>query len=108
MAAPGYPELATRYLSELTDCQFILGGDLADAAQVLLAVLGRTPLDLPAGRLFQPGWHFCRFTLPTGIQSAQGIYGERRNESRDSNPGGNSDQDRYQAVQVIHTQPAIR
>jgi aspartate ammonia-lyase len=30
-AAPGYPELATRYLSELTDCQFILGGDLVEA-----------------------------------------------------------------------------
>ncbi|MDR0378348.1 MAG: aspartate ammonia-lyase [Candidatus Accumulibacter sp.] len=30
-AAPGYPELATRYLSELTDCPFILGGDLVEA-----------------------------------------------------------------------------
>jgi aspartate ammonia-lyase len=30
-AAPGYPELATRYLCELTDCRFILGGDLVEA-----------------------------------------------------------------------------
>lgn len=30
-AAPGYPELATRYLSELTDCPFLLGGDLVEA-----------------------------------------------------------------------------
>ncbi|MDR0439516.1 MAG: aspartate ammonia-lyase [Candidatus Accumulibacter sp.] len=30
-AAPGYPELATRYLRELTDCPFILGGDLVEA-----------------------------------------------------------------------------
>jgi aspartate ammonia-lyase len=30
-AAPGYPELATRYLSELTDFPFVLGGDLVEA-----------------------------------------------------------------------------
>ncbi|GHU34316.1 aspartate ammonia-lyase [Betaproteobacteria bacterium] len=30
-AAPGYPELATRYLSELTGNEFILGGDLVEA-----------------------------------------------------------------------------
>jgi aspartate ammonia-lyase len=30
-AAPGYPQLATKYLSELTDVQFILGGDLVEA-----------------------------------------------------------------------------
>ena len=30
-AAPGYPELATRYLSELTGEQFILAGDLVEA-----------------------------------------------------------------------------
>jgi aspartate ammonia-lyase len=47
-AAPGYPELATKYLSELTDCKFILAGDLIEAtsdtgAYVLLSgVLKRT------------------------------------------------------------------
>jgi aspartate ammonia-lyase len=47
-AAPGYPELATRYLSELTGTQFILAGDLVEAtsdtgAYVLLSgVLKRT------------------------------------------------------------------
>ncbi len=47
-AAPGYPELATRYLSELTGEQFILAGDLVEAtsdtgAYVLLSgVLKRT------------------------------------------------------------------
>jgi len=47
-AAPGYPELATRYLSELTDIKFILAGDLVEAtsdtgAYVLLSgVLKRT------------------------------------------------------------------
>lgn len=47
-AAPGYPELATRYLSELTGEQFILAGDLIEAtsdtgAYVLLSgVLKRT------------------------------------------------------------------
>ncbi len=30
-AAPGYPELATRYLSELTGTRFILAGDLVEA-----------------------------------------------------------------------------
>ena len=30
-AAPGYPALATKYLSELTGRQFILGGDLVEA-----------------------------------------------------------------------------
>ena len=30
-AAPGYPQLATKYLSELTDIQFILAGDLVEA-----------------------------------------------------------------------------
>ena len=51
-AAPGYPELATKYLSELTDCQFILGGDLIEAtsdtgAYVLLSgVLKRTSTKL--------------------------------------------------------------
>src|SRR5512147_2440698 len=30
-AAPGYPKLATRYLSELTDIEFILAGDLVEA-----------------------------------------------------------------------------
>jgi aspartate ammonia-lyase len=30
-AAPGYPELVTRYLSELTDTRFILAGDLVEA-----------------------------------------------------------------------------
>ncbi len=47
-AAPGYPELATRYLSELTGRAFILAGDLIEAtsdtgAYVLLSgVLKRT------------------------------------------------------------------
>jgi aspartate ammonia-lyase len=47
-AAPGYPELATRYLSELTGTRFILAGDLVEAtsdtgAYVLLSgVLKRT------------------------------------------------------------------
>ena len=47
-AAPGYPELATRYLSELTGTLFILAGDLVEAtsdtgAYVLLSgVLKRT------------------------------------------------------------------
>jgi aspartate ammonia-lyase len=47
-AAPGYPELATRYLSQLTGEQFILAGDLVEAtsdtgAYVLLSgVLKRT------------------------------------------------------------------
>ena len=47
-AAPGYPELATRYLSELTGIKFILAGDLVEAtsdtgAYVLLSgVLKRT------------------------------------------------------------------
>jgi len=47
-AAPGYPELATRYLSEITGTQFILAGDLVEAtsdtgAYVLLSgVLKRT------------------------------------------------------------------
>jgi aspartate ammonia-lyase len=51
-AAPGYPELATRYLSELTGCKFILGGDLVEAtsdtgAYVLLSgVLKRTSTKL--------------------------------------------------------------
>ncbi|MFO1206285.1 MAG: aspartate ammonia-lyase [Burkholderiales bacterium] len=51
-AAPGYPELATRYLSELTDIQFILAGDLVEAtsdtgAYVLLSgVLKRTSVKL--------------------------------------------------------------
>ena len=47
-AAPGYPELATKYLSELTGTTFILAGDLIEAtsdtgAYVLLSgVLKRT------------------------------------------------------------------
>src|SRR5512147_1829136 len=47
-AAPGYPELATKYLSELTGTKFILAGDLIEAtsdtgAYVLLSgVLKRT------------------------------------------------------------------
>ena len=47
-AAPGYPELATKYLSELTGIKFILAGDLIEAtsdtgAYVLLSgVLKRT------------------------------------------------------------------
>ena len=47
-AAPGYPELATRYLSELTGIKFILAGDLFEAtsdtgAYVLLSgMLKRT------------------------------------------------------------------
>ena len=51
-AAPGYPELATRYLSELTDINFILAGDLVEAtsdtgAYVLLSgVLKRTSAKL--------------------------------------------------------------
>ncbi|HET9763711.1 MAG TPA: aspartate ammonia-lyase [Casimicrobiaceae bacterium] len=51
-AAPGYPELATRYLSELTDIKFILAGDLVEAtsdtgAYVLLSgVLKRTSAKL--------------------------------------------------------------
>jgi len=51
-AAPGYPELATRYLSELTGCQFILAADLIEAtsdtgAYVLLSgVLKRTSAKL--------------------------------------------------------------
>src|SRR6185436_7877296 len=43
-AAPGYPELATKYLSELTGNRFILAGDLIEAtsdtgAYVLLSVV---------------------------------------------------------------------
>ena len=51
-AAPGYPELATRHLSDLTDIQFILAGDLVEAtsdtgAYVLLSgVLKRTSVKL--------------------------------------------------------------
>jgi aspartate ammonia-lyase len=51
-AAPGYPELATKYLSELTDTRFILAGDLIEAtsdtgAYVLLSgVLKRTSVKL--------------------------------------------------------------
>jgi aspartate ammonia-lyase len=51
-AAPGYPELATKYLSELTGFKFILGGDLVEAtsdtgAYVLLSgVLKRTSTKL--------------------------------------------------------------
>jgi aspartate ammonia-lyase len=51
-AAPGYPELATKYLSELTDVKFILAGDLIEAtsdtgAYVLLSgVLKRTSVKL--------------------------------------------------------------
>jgi len=51
-AAPGYPELATKYLSELTDEKFILAGDLIEAtsdtgAYVLLSgVLKRTSAKL--------------------------------------------------------------
>ena len=47
-AAPGYPELAIKYLSEVTGCTFILAGDLVEAtsdtgAYVLLSgVLKRT------------------------------------------------------------------
>jgi aspartate ammonia-lyase len=51
-AALGYPELATRYLSDLTDIKFILAGDLVEAtsdtgAYVLLSgVLKRTSAKL--------------------------------------------------------------
>ena len=51
-AAPGYPELATRYLSELTGERFVLAGDLVEAtsdtgAYVLLSgVLKRTSAKL--------------------------------------------------------------
>ena len=51
-AAPGYPELATKYLSELTGMKFILAGDLIEAtsdtgAYVLLSgVLKRTSVKL--------------------------------------------------------------
>ncbi|HET8748136.1 MAG TPA: lyase family protein, partial [Ramlibacter sp.] len=51
-AAPGYPELATRHLSELTGLKFILAGDLVEAtsdtgAYVLLSgVLKRTSAKL--------------------------------------------------------------
>jgi len=51
-AAPGYPELATKYLSELTGNKFILAGDLIEAtsdtgAYVLLSgVLKRTSAKL--------------------------------------------------------------
>jgi aspartate ammonia-lyase len=51
-AAPGYPELATKYLSELTGTRFILAGDLIEAtsdtgAYVLLSgVLKRTSAKL--------------------------------------------------------------
>ena len=51
-AAPGYPELATKYLSEITGEQFILAGDLIEAtsdtgAYVLLSgVLKRTSAKL--------------------------------------------------------------
>ena len=51
-AAPGYPELATKYLSELTGIKFILAGDLIEAtsdtgAYVLLSgVLKRTSVKL--------------------------------------------------------------
>ncbi len=51
-AATGYPELATRYLSDLTDIEFILAGDLVEAtsdtgAYVLLSgVLKRTSVKL--------------------------------------------------------------
>jgi len=51
-AAPGYPELATKYLSEITGMKFILAGDLVEAtsdtgAYVLLSgVLKRTSVKL--------------------------------------------------------------
>ncbi len=51
-AAPGYPELATKYLSQLTGMKFILAGDLVEAtsdtgAYVLLSgVLKRTSAKL--------------------------------------------------------------
>jgi aspartate ammonia-lyase len=51
-AAPGYPELATRYLSELTGMPFVLAGDLVEAtsdtgAYVLLSgMLKRTSAKL--------------------------------------------------------------
>jgi aspartate ammonia-lyase len=51
-AAPGYPELATRYLSEITGTKFILAGDLVEAtsdtgAYVLLSgVIKRTSAKL--------------------------------------------------------------
>ena len=51
-AAPGYPELATKYLSQLTDIKFVLAGDLVEAtsdtgAYVLLSgVLKRTSAKL--------------------------------------------------------------
>ncbi|MDR2155629.1 MAG: aspartate ammonia-lyase [Burkholderiaceae bacterium] len=51
-AAPGYPELATKYLSELTGLQFTLAGDLIEAtsdtgAYVLLSgILKRTSVKL--------------------------------------------------------------
>ena len=51
-AAPGYPELATKYLSQLTGLEFILAGDLVEAtsdtgAYVLLSgVLKRTSAKL--------------------------------------------------------------
>jgi len=54
-AAPGYPELATKYLSELTGTKFILAGDLIEAtsdtgAYVLLS--GFNEINLPQ---MQPG-----------------------------------------------------
>ena len=50
VTAPGYPELATKYLSELTDCKFILGGDLVEAtsdtgAYVLLSGVPQAHVD---------------------------------------------------------------
>ena len=51
-AAPGYPELATKYLSELTGTQFILAGDLIEATSdtgayvTLSGVLKRTSVKL--------------------------------------------------------------
>ena len=51
-AAPGYPELATRYLSELTDINFILASDLVEATSdtgtyvLLSGVLKRTSAKL--------------------------------------------------------------
>ena len=56
-AAPGYPELATKYLSELTGTTFILAGDLIEAtsdtgAYVLLSgAVSYTHLTLPTSDL---------------------------------------------------------
>ncbi len=83
-AAPGYPELATKYLSELTGLKFILAGDLIEAtsdtgAYVLLvrraeADVGEAHEDLqrhPAARVAGRAAVSTRSTCPRCSRAAR-------------------------------------